>query len=621
MAAKDVEAGRAHVLVVLRDQVSRGLDRVGKHFSAFGKGFAAVGAGLTAGGAAIVTPLLAAASAFSTAGDAIQKMSIRTQSTAEFLSEMKFAAEQSGTSIEVFGNAMFKANRQIANATTGTGPAVRALQELGLEANLLNAMPTDKKFNVLADALSQMKDQTRAAQLGFELFGTSFRELQPLISEGSAGIAKLRAEAQSLGLTLSTDDANAAAVLNDAMGRATSSIAAGWMKVGAAVAPALSHLLDVFSGVVVAVTSWVDANRPLFATLLAIGGVIGAVGVGFTTFGGVLVLIGASMSALIPLITALTPIIAGLSLPVVAVSAAIAGALVLTTAIAGMFVYAAYQSGLLSEAMTFLGRAFGRLLATAQITFGGIAKALAAGQYVLAARILWAGIKLAFWQGVGSSLNAMKYLWTNAFSLQKRFFESFLTLSANVFSAIPTLLWSAIKGGASLASIISDALTGDIKIDDVVSTQIKGARAELDGLLKQLPRGQRPQQQSQQQPFQQNQRPQQPQLPQQNQIEGPSRFEQAVEESRRKLEQAVEQSQAINDAPDDPPEVTPLREQVRSGNAQASSLASAGTFSAAGAALSLGFNSRPQEETAKNTKLMVALMKRREDNLQNRFGK
>src|SRR5690606_28423232 len=106
-----------------------------------------------AAGAAITGPMVAAAKQFASAGDSLHKMSARTGASAQSLSELGFAAEQSGSNVDALGSAMFRMRRRIANASTGAGPAVRALRDLGLEAGKLTQLPVDEQLGVIADAL------------------------------------------------------------------------------------------------------------------------------------------------------------------------------------------------------------------------------------------------------------------------------------------------------------------------------------------------------------------------------------------------------------------------------------------------------------------------------------
>ena len=148
-------------------------------------------------------------------GDQMQKMAMRTGMSAESLSELAFAAEQSGTNIDQLSQAMFRANRRIGNAVTETGPAVRALKELNLQASVLAELAPEDQFNALVDALSGVDNQARKSQLAFEIFGDNWRQIAPLINAGSEGIATLREQARILGRTVSTEQANKAAALAD----------------------------------------------------------------------------------------------------------------------------------------------------------------------------------------------------------------------------------------------------------------------------------------------------------------------------------------------------------------------------------------------------------------------
>ena len=76
------------------------------------------GALTVAFGGAVLGALAKSVKHFVAMGDALQKMSLRTGVSVEALSELRFAAEQSGTNVEQLAQAMFRARRRIANAAT-----------------------------------------------------------------------------------------------------------------------------------------------------------------------------------------------------------------------------------------------------------------------------------------------------------------------------------------------------------------------------------------------------------------------------------------------------------------------------------------------------------------------
>ncbi|MEM1225841.1 MAG: hypothetical protein AAGJ40_09090 [Planctomycetota bacterium] len=283
MTQRGIKAGNAYVEIGIRNRIERGAKAVQKSLDGISARATAAGRTLGLIGASVGAPLLAAATKFGMVGDQLDKMSKRTGVGVSALSELGFAAEQSGTNLQQLGDALFRMNRRVANATTDTGPAVRALEELKLSAEGLNGLSTEDRFTALAEALSKMEDPARAAQLGFEIFGDNFKQLQPLINEGAAGLGKLRQEARDLGITLTEEDATAAAEFGDALNRMKRSMGGVVTQIGAALAPALTMATGGLAGAATKAIEFARDNREL---VVAVGGGAAAVtGLGFAIVG------------------------------------------------------------------------------------------------------------------------------------------------------------------------------------------------------------------------------------------------------------------------------------------------------------------------------------------------
>jgi hypothetical protein len=166
----------------------------------------------------------------------------------------------------------------------------------------------------------------------------------------------------------------------------------------------------------------------------------------------------------------------------VAIGLAAAAVTVELGLVAGALLYVASEAGILQQALGWLSGVFGTLLDTAKMTFGGIMDAMAAGQFVLAAKILWAGLKLAFFEGSAAVLSAFTFLWDNAWNITKKFFTQLLTTAYNVFKKVPELLKAALTGGASFAEVLDGVLTGDLDLGSAIDGQIKTAKDELEAL-------------------------------------------------------------------------------------------------------------------------------------------
>lgn len=401
MARRDIEAGGAFVRLFVRSTLRRGLARASQRLKSFGSGVARVGAGVTAAGTAIVGSLGAAISQFQTAGDAVQKMAIRTGLSTEALSELGFAAEQSGTSMESLGAALFRSQRRVANAATGTGPAVRALEELGLSAQALTQLTPEQQFDVLVDSLKGVENESRAAQLAFEIFGDNARDLTPLLKEGSDGIAELRNQARELGRSISQQDADAAAELGDAMNRIRSAVGAAAFSIGSALAPAVIEAVDAIGAIVTEAQAWIRRNGDLVRMIGLVGVGLVAAGGAITAVGGAFALAGVALSGVVTTLGVLAAAAGVVLSPIGLLTAAV---------IAGVAAWVRFtESG--QAAASGLRGLLGDLARIAGETFGGIRDALSAGDLALAGRIAVEGLRLVFLEGLAALSSSVDGVW------------------------------------------------------------------------------------------------------------------------------------------------------------------------------------------------------------------
>src|ERR1044071_2304354 len=98
MAARaDIKAGRAYVELLLKDGAfTKGLKAASQKLKDWGSGIRAEGAAIAAAGAAIKAPMIALAHSFAESGTELLRMSQRTGMSVEALSELRFAAQESG---------------------------------------------------------------------------------------------------------------------------------------------------------------------------------------------------------------------------------------------------------------------------------------------------------------------------------------------------------------------------------------------------------------------------------------------------------------------------------------------------------------------------------------------
>jgi len=466
--SREIRAGKAAVEVYLKDRkLNAGLDRMQMRLRTAARAAATAGSGMVLASATLLAPLLGAANEFAKTGDALDKMSKRTGVSVEALSEMGFAAEQSGTDLTQLGNAMFRMTRRIGNATTETGPAVRALKELGLSASELSNMDAEQQFLTLTDALGRVPNDARRAQLAFEVFGDNARQLMPLLNEGSVGIEALRKRARELGLTLTGEDAAAAAQLTDSMNELKRSLHGAWLQVGGALAPSLSGLAKAFGNAAGRVSHFIRENRGLVMLAAKAAAVLGGAGVAVLGWAGALKVASIAVGALSPVLGVLSAavgvvgsVLGAIVSPVGVVVAAIAGGIYLWT----QWTEAGQQAvGALGKAWNVVAGIAMEALGTAKQVFGGIVDALRVGDLKLAARIAWSGVQVIVLQAYerirsqwGRLTGAVGEVW----GAIKKQAAGVWTWISGVWSKLPGVIAKVMAAVKNTVGVIGQFLAG-----------------------------------------------------------------------------------------------------------------------------------------------------------------
>lgn len=171
--------------------------------------------GLATGGvlAGLVALTARVASAADDLGDFAGQIDIST----EALSQYQFIAGQAGVSTDTLNGAFAKMVKNVAAAAAGTGDARAALAELGIDAARLKSLAPDQQFEVLAEALSRVKDKGDQARLAIGIFGRDGAGLTRIVQGGAAGVRELRGEVDKLGGTLTKTAADDLSKTADAL--------------------------------------------------------------------------------------------------------------------------------------------------------------------------------------------------------------------------------------------------------------------------------------------------------------------------------------------------------------------------------------------------------------------
>lgn len=210
--------------------------------AAMGTAFVAVGAAAV-GAAKSLTGMTVGASEYA---DNILTMSSVTGMSADSLQAYQYAAELVDTSLETLTGSMAKNVRSMSSAQAGTGKMADAYKALGISVTDSNGNLRDSEtvYWEAIDALGNVSNETERDALAIQLFGKSAQELNPLIEQGSAGIAELTDEAERMGAVMSTESLEALGKFDDSVQRLKSSGEAAKNVLGMVLLPQLQVLAD-----------------------------------------------------------------------------------------------------------------------------------------------------------------------------------------------------------------------------------------------------------------------------------------------------------------------------------------------------------------------------------------
>jgi len=320
MAGKSIEAGKAFLKLDVDEKAfDKKLAGISRKFKNAGRSIRAVGVGIGGFGAAITAPLALATKHFVTLGDQLNKMSARTVVGVKALSEFKFAAEQSGSSVESVEKGIRRMQQTVLDANQGLSTATTALSELGLTASDLNGLKPEDQFQKILTAVSAIEDPTRRAALSMDVFGRAGTELLPMAKD----MGTLREEANRLGVTMSDKTAQKAADLADSMNRVKVSLGAAAVQIGSALAPMLVKLGNFLAVTIQHVTAFIEQHQTMVKVVAVAGASLVTIGGALATVGTILPAVTAGVGALVVAfgLLAANPVILALSL----IAAAVAG--------------------------------------------------------------------------------------------------------------------------------------------------------------------------------------------------------------------------------------------------------------------------------------------------------
>jgi len=441
----DIRAGRAFVeMYVKNSALMKGLADAQKRLRDFGNGIAVVGKWMMGLGTAAIAPFVAMAARFEHTGSALNDMSARTGMTTEALSELGYAAGQTGAEMEDVETAVRKMQKAIGDAAEGGEAGTKALAHLGVTIDELRGLSPDKQFEVIASRLAAIKDPTQQAAAAMEIFGKTGTKLLPMISDLKA----LRERAQELGLVMSGENAAAADALGDALDDLKKTVLGAGNGIMASLAPALTQFVRAATNAVLQVKQWATDNAGLIITVMKVAAGVAAAGAGLFVFGKAIMGVGALLGGLHSFImwaaggVQLLIGILGMTIsPALAIGVAI-------TAIGAALIYLARNTApvqAVGNAIAGFADGIRAMISTVvgdvMTAWGGITDALAAGDIRAAIKVVTATITLE---------------WTRVTTWLQETWQGFLSIWSGITNKIASFMLDAV---AAIKSAWAGAMT------------------------------------------------------------------------------------------------------------------------------------------------------------------
>lgn len=416
-----IRAGGAFVEIFAKDaKLMKALSASSAKFKAWGASMVAIGTKVAAAGAAATTALFGTMSVYASDGDKIAKASQRTGLAVEALSELGYAAEQSGLSFEQLEN------------------SIRFFQKQGGDASV-------SSLKAIADELVAINDPSQRAARAMELFGRSGTAMIPMMIEGGAGMQKLMDRAKELGLTMESSAAYGAVEFGDNMADVGKQVKKVAFEIGAALAPTLKDMIANFQKSLTGIINWIKENQALVSVALKAAA-------GVTAIGVAMVVAGYAMKAIGVAIAGVTVALSLLTSPIAVVSAAIAA---------------------LGVVVLKQGGAFSELKRDAVQAFEGIKAALMDGDVSKAAGIMWKFIALEFQRGIHS----VQSLWFT-------FTEALVVAWANVGESIQNIWSNVQEGIENTIHDIMGFIDPLYDADQAASINAANRGQDREGIAK-----------------------------------------------------------------------------------------------------------------------------------------
>nr|WP_206340811.1 phage tail tape measure C-terminal domain-containing protein [Marinicauda algicola] len=440
------------------DAGEQGMRRLSREMDAANTRVAAFYRRLQIAAAAAAAAFVAGAAAMIRSGlqvvDAQAKLAQSLGTTVESIQVLERAGELAGVSMSGIEQATKDLTRRLSQAAAGTGPAVAALERLGLSASALLALPLDERVGRINQAIEDFVPAAERAAVAGQLFG----------EEGSIAISRIDTatlrqatqDVRDFGVVVSEQDADQIERTNDAISR----LGLIWRglsnQLAVAAAPALEAVADALAAISRTTAPLGQGIRLLFDNI------------------GRLASIAAAFAAFIAGRWVAGMVVAAASVRGLATALVFLRGALIRTGIGALIVAAGeliYQFGRLVQATGGFGAALGLLGDVAAEVWDRIG--LLAGVLKALIDAAWSGIQASIADALQASLEAVVAFGNRTIGAFQGAFDAMVAIWSNLPRAIGDL---TIQAANALVAGLESMLGGAV---DGINALLEGVNAGL----------------------------------------------------------------------------------------------------------------------------------------------
>lgn len=179
--------------------------------------------------------------------DRLAKFADTVGLTIDEMRGLQHAAALTGNDVATLEKGLQRMVRRVGEAKSGIGVGVKALEEMGLEANELSKLSTADILYEVSDAIAAQPDAASQAAKAYALFGRQGQELQVMLTSGSDALKDMIDENTRLQGSMSRFDASKVEMYNDAMQRLSVFLEGIWQQMAINIAPILTAIVGKFT--------------------------------------------------------------------------------------------------------------------------------------------------------------------------------------------------------------------------------------------------------------------------------------------------------------------------------------------------------------------------------------